>query len=137
MKNFKSWLENRFPEMGWHKTSLGGSMGEVLKVNGGEIDIQFKTQFSPRSQSVVNFVVDEDKRGQGIGDWLVKQAKQKYKDLGAQVSSMASLKVFYNNGFRNPQIPEGTFEDHVKEFKENWGSLFVAMNDDKGVPYIR
>lgn len=135
MIQFKQWLENRFPEAIWGPSTLIGNKGTSLKVDGGEIDIQAVTQYSPRSQSVINFFVDETKRNQGIGDWLVKQAKQKFKDLGAQVSSIPSLKVFFNNGFRNPQLANKSFEDHVKEFQENGGSLFLAMNDEQGKPY--
>lgn len=133
---FKQWLENNFPEAAWGPSSLVGNNGTSLKVDGGEIDIQPITQYSPRSQSVINFFVDPTKRNQGIGDWLVKQAKQKFKDLGAQVSSIPSLKVFHNNGFRNPEMPNGSFQDHVKEFQANGGSLFLAMNDDQGKPYF-
>lgn len=135
MIEFKQWLENRFPEATWGISSLVGNKGVSLKVDGGEIDIQTTTQFSPRSQSVVNFFVDENRRNQGIGDWLIKQAKQKFSDLGGQVSSIQSLKVFHNNGFRNPQMPNGSFEDHFKEFKDNGGSLFLAINNEQGKPY--
>lgn len=123
---FKTWIE-----------SLAGEDGEVLRVPHGRIDIQHKTKYSPRSQSVIDFVVDEEQRGQGIGDRLLKMAIGKYKDLGGQVSSLASLKVFYNNGFRNPDNPNMTFDELVKEFKANGGSIFMAVNDDQGVPYIR
>lgn len=136
MQNFKLWIESRFPEASWRPSRLVGNKGETLQIDGGYIDIQSPTQWSPRSQSVIDFFVDEKKRNQGMGDWLVKQAKSKYKDLGAQVSSMASLKIFYKNGFRNPEIPHGTFEDHVKKFQMNGSSVFVAMNDENGRPYI-
>lgn len=124
--NFRTWIE-----------SLAGEDGEVLRVPHGRIDIMHKTKWSPRSQSVIDFVVDEERRGQGIGDGLLKMAMAKYKDLGGQVSSLASLKVFYNNGFRNPDNPNMTFDELVKEFRANGGSIFMAVNDDQGVPYIR
>lgn len=124
--NFKHWIE-----------SLAGEDGEVFRVPHGRIDIQHKTKYSPRSQSVIDFVVDEEMRGRGIGDQLLKMALAKYKDLGGQVSSLASLKVFYNNGFRNPDMPDATFDELVKEFKLNGGSIFMAVNDDQGVPYTR
>jgi GNAT superfamily N-acetyltransferase len=121
--NFKLWVE-----------SLAGDNGEVIRVPHGRIDIQHKTQYSPRSQSVIDFVVDEEKRGQGIGDQLLKAAMAKYKDLGGQVSSLASLKVFYNNGFRNPDNPNMSFEELVREFKLS-GSIFMAVNHEDGTPY--
>jgi GNAT superfamily N-acetyltransferase len=136
MIQFKQWLENELPEATWGPSSLIGSNGTSLRVNGGYIDIQPVTKWSPRSQSVIDFFVDEAKRNQGIGDWLVKQAKLKFKDLGAQVSSIPSMKVFFNNGFRNPNMANQPFEDHVKEFQNNGSSLFLAMNDDQGKPYF-
>lgn len=115
--------------------SLVGEKGTKIKTDGGYIDIQHKTEYSPRSQSVVDFVVDEHQRGKGIGDKLLKHAKTIYKDLGGQVSSIPSLKVFYKNGFRNPNLHDKTFDDHVKEFHDNGGSLFMAANDHHGTPY--
>jgi GNAT superfamily N-acetyltransferase len=116
--------------------SLVGDKGELIKTDGGRIDVQHVTKFSPRKQSVIDFVVDEDKRGKGIGDKLLKQALSKYNDLGGQVSSIASLKVFHNNGFRNPDLPNGSFNEHLKLFKEEGGSLYMAHKDDNGKAYI-
>ncbi len=84
---------------------------------------------------MVEFWVDEARRNQGIGAKLIQLAASKYPDLGAQVSSVSSLKAFYNNNFRNPKIPNGTFEDYVEAFKENWGSLFMASTDKDGNKY--
>jgi GNAT superfamily N-acetyltransferase len=105
-----------------------GDDWDTIKVDGGKIQIWPNAPHAPRSASVIEFVVDEDKRNQGIGDKLVKMAMHKYPDLGAQVSSVASLKVFYNNGFRNPKIQDASFEEHIEAFKENGGSLFLANN---------
>lgn len=118
------------------RTSYAGENGDVIQTPGGYIDIQFqKNSTSPRKQSVIGFVVDEDKRGQGIGDKLLKQAKQKYPDLGGQVSSKASLKVFYNNGFRSPDMPEASFAETLQHWQNEGGSLFMAANDENGKPY--
>lgn len=116
--------------------SLSGDNGESIHTDGGHIDIQHSnTIYSPRKHSVIDFYVHPDKRGNKIGDKLLKHAKQKYNDLGGQVSSVASLKVFYNNGFRNPEIPNGTFNNHLDKFNDNWGSLFMAQNDHNGKSY--
>lgn len=118
------------------RTSYAGENGDVIQTPGGYIDIQFqKNSTSPRKQSVIGFVVDEDKRGQGIGDKLLKQAKQKYPDLGGQVSSKASLKVFYNNGFRSPDMPEASFAETLQHWQNEGGSLYMAANDENGKPY--
>ncbi len=119
------------------RTSLAGDKGEVLQEPGGYIDVMHETKYSPRKQGVIDFVVEEAKRGQGIGDRLLKRALEKYPDLGGQVSSPASLKVFYNNGFRNPDMPStASFEDTLKMFKEDGGSLYMAHKDDDGNPYV-
>ena len=117
--------------------SIAGDKGETIRTAGGRIDVQFvAAPYAPRKQSIIDFVVDEDKRGQGIGDRLLKKAMEKYTDIGAQVSSVASLKVFHNNGFRNPDMPKGSFAEHKAEFDANGGSLFVAQNDKGGKPYV-
>ena len=108
---------------------------ETIELHGGHIRIKSPAPYSPRDASVVEFWVDENQRNQGIGAKLIQVAASKYPDLGAQVSSISSLKAFYNNNFRNPKIPDGTFEDHVAAFKENWGSLFVASTDKEGNKY--
>jgi ribosomal protein S18 acetylase RimI-like enzyme len=119
-----------------YANSLVGNDGTMIKTNGGFIDIQHKnTKYSPRKQSIVNFVVDKDKRGQGIGDSLVKHALTQYDDLGGQVSSLASLKVLHNNGFRSPSMPNGTYQQHVDEFN-NDGSIYMAVNNSEGKPYV-
>ncbi len=117
-----------------HK-SMAGKEGVIIELDGGWIDLHLKPLYSPRSQSVIEFFVPEDKRNKGIGDKLLKMAMKKYHDIGAQVSSLASLKVFYNNGFRNPELVNNTFNEHVSEFKENGGSLFMAMADEDGKRY--
>jgi GNAT superfamily N-acetyltransferase len=111
--------------------------GESISKDGGTIHINKNPgKFSPRKQSVVGFVVDEDKRGKGIGDSLLKEAVKRHPDLGGQVSSLASLKVFYNNGFRNPDMQNATFDELSKEFKDSGGSIYMARNDDDGKPYV-
>ena len=106
-----------------------------IEIPGGLIRIVSPAPYSPRDASVVEFIVDENKRNQGIGSKLVHMAVNKYPDLGAQVSSIASMKAFYNNRFRNPKIPDGSFDDHIEAFNENWGSLFMASTDKEGNRY--
>ena len=106
-----------------------------IKIPGGLIRVISPAPHSPRDASVVEFIVDENKRNQGIGSKLVHMAVNKYPDLGAQVSSIASMKAFYNNRFRNPKIPDGSFDDHIEAFNENWGSLFMASTDKEGNRY--
>jgi GNAT superfamily N-acetyltransferase len=116
--------------------SLVAEKGIKYQTPEGYIDIKHTgTEHAPRKQSVVDFVIDEKHRGKGIGKKLLRHAMNKHDDLGAQVSSPASLKVFYSHGFRHPEMPKGTFEEHEKRLKEDT-SVFVAHKDLKGKPYV-
>jgi GNAT superfamily N-acetyltransferase len=130
MKTFKEFLNEDYG-------SLAGADGDLIRHEGGRIDIHMNPQYAPRKQSVVDFQVPEEKRGQGIGKHLLNKAMETHKDLGAQVSSLASLKVFHNAGFRSPKIPDADFKGHVDKFKEQGGSLFVAKNDHDGDAYVK
>jgi GNAT superfamily N-acetyltransferase len=116
--NFKDYIENK------------------IEIEGGFIEINKNPQFSPRKQSVTNLHVPEEKRNKGIGTKLVAQAKKENSDLGAQVSSIASLKVFYKNNFRNPENPTASLNQHIKMFQDNGETLFLAINDKKGKAYV-
>jgi GNAT superfamily N-acetyltransferase len=65
----------------------------------GSISIMENAKFSPADNSVFEFLVNEEYRGLGIGTELLKEAMNQYQNLGAQVSSKASLKVFLECGF--------------------------------------
>ena len=104
----------------------------VFEIDGGKLVVWPNAPHAPRSASVIEFIVPEESRNQGIGNKLVALANKQFPDLGAQVSSLASLKVFYNNGFRNPKLGNSSFEELLDAFKENWGSLFVANTDREG-----
>lgn len=62
--------------------------------NFGSISIMEDAKYSPADNSVFEFIVDEKYRGLGVGTELLKEAMNQYDNLGAQVSSIASLKVF-------------------------------------------
>lgn len=117
--NFKKYLESK------------------IEINGGIIEINDNPQFSPRKQSVVNLFVPEEYRNQGIGNLLIQTAKKQHNDLGAQVSSTTSLKLFYKNGFRNPEYPHYSLTQHLELFQNNGHSLFLAANDNNGNPYVK
>ena len=109
------------------KQSLVGSLGKVFQKPEGYIDVQhtFEGYQPPAKTSVVKFQVDPELRGRGIGKSLIDMAMQEYPDMGAQVSSRASLKAFYDKGFRNPALQNASFEDYLKEFDDWNGSLFM------------
>jgi predicted GNAT family acetyltransferase len=115
--------------------SMVGDKGERIHTKGGHIDVQNKgTEHAPRKQSVIDFHVDEDKRGKGIGKKLIAHALERHKDLGAQASSHGSVKAFHEMGFRHPSMPNGSVEDHVKKMKED-SSVYMAHKDNDGKPY--
>jgi GNAT superfamily N-acetyltransferase len=117
--------------------SLVGEHGVKYKTQGGHIDVKHSdTKHAPRSQSIVDFVVDEKARGKGIGSKLLKHALSKHNDIGAQVSSPASVKVFHKHGFRHPEMPKGSFEEHLAKMKED-SSVFMAHKDVNGKPYVK
>lgn len=76
---------------------------EIYKISNdfGSISIMENAKYSPADNSVYEFLVDEKYRGLGVGIELLKEAMEQYPNLGAQVSSIASLKVFLECGF-NP-----------------------------------
>ena len=116
--------------------SLVKDKGTKYDMPGGYIDIQHEdTKYAPRKQSIVDFVVDENKRGKGIGAKLLKHALTKHDDLGGQASSTASVKVLHNHGFRHPELPKGTFEQHEDKRKED-SSVYMAYRDAKGKKYV-
>jgi hypothetical protein len=104
----------------------------IFEIDGGKLVVWPNAPHAPRSASVIEFIVPEASRNQGIGNKLVAMADKQFPDLGAQVSSIPSLKAFYNSGFRNPKLGPSSFEELVEAFKENWGSLFVANTDREG-----
>lgn len=101
--------------------------GTEYRSEHGFICVKTGGKFSPCKHSVTDFVIDEDKRGQGYGNFLVKGIVRKYReDIGAQVSSEASLYVFYKNGFRPALNQSATMPETLKLFKEEWGSLLMV-----------
>lgn len=96
----------------------------------GHIDIMENAEYSPAQNSVVEFLVDPNFRGQGLGKILVDHVSDIYQDLGAQISSKASLKVFHDAGFAS--ISESiNFEDVLYEFDEAGYSLFLRKKEGR------
>lgn len=107
-----------------------------FELDGGILVVWPNAPHAPRSASVIEFIIPEASRNQGIGTKLVAMANKQFPDLGAQVSSLASLKAFYNNGFHNPKLGDSSFEELAKAWQANGGSLFVANSDRDGNSFI-
>ena len=65
----------------------------------GSISVMEEAKYSPSDNSVSEFIVAEKYRGLGVGTELLKEASRQYPNLGAQVSSVASIKAFLECGF--------------------------------------
>lgn len=106
--------------------------GTEYRSEHGYICVKTGGKFSPCKHSVTDFVIDEDKRGQGYGNFLVKGIVRKYReDIGAQVSSVASVYTFYKNGFRPAMKQDATIQETLALFKEEWGSLLMVYKPAK------
>ena len=103
----------------------------VFKVDGGRLMIMENSKWAQGAHSVIDFVVDKDKRGLGIGTKLVRAIVDYYsgQHISAQVSSVASLKVFMNFGFRVTLAPKASFEEAEVILKQEGGSLNLRIND--------
>jgi GNAT superfamily N-acetyltransferase len=130
---FLEYIESEYKES---PSKMFGDDGVRISIGNSYIEIKHSNvDFSPRKQSVVDFVVDPTMRNKGVGTKLLDIAKTRYDDLGGQVSSPASLNVFFKHGFRNPKNPTASFEEHLKMFRGDGESIFMAMNDNHGKPY--
>ena len=137
MKTFLQYLSESLSKDITTTKSLVGSKGERFVHPHGHIDVQHTgADFSPRPHSVISFEVDSSQRNKGIGKIMLKHALSKYDNLGGQVSSVPSLKVFYDNGFRNPLLGDDSFDAHKQAYMDNWHSLYMAHKDANNQPYI-
>lgn len=102
----------------------------TFSLPGGSIVIWENSPYGGGRHSIYSFVVDESQRGLGIGSKLIDNVMQAYsgEGLSGQVSSLASLKVLHNKGFRPPGAPSDvTFEELIDEFNDNGGSLNMSL----------
>ena len=102
----------------------------TLIADGGKIVIWENSPYVDGVHSIYSFVVDESKRGQGIGSQLIDAVLEEYagEEISGQVSSLASLKVFYNKGFKSAEAPDATFEELVEVFNNEGGSLNMRIS---------
>ena len=112
--------------------SVGGHEVEsnTFSLQGGKLVVWKNSPFAQGAHSIFSFSVDESRRGQGIGSKLIDAVIKNYhgEEISGQVSSLASLKVFFNKGF----VPTGgqvsNFDQLAKMFDENYGSLNMRLN---------
>lgn len=97
----------------------------TIAVDGGKIVVWENSPYAGGAHSIYKWEVDEDSRGQGIGSKLIDVMMRTYpgEEISAQVSSMASLKVLYNKGFRPGDMLDVEFEELTQAWEDEGGSL--------------
>lgn len=102
----------------------------AFNADGGRLVIMENSKWAQGAHSVIDFVVDEERRGQGIGSLLVKTVIAYYpgEHISAQVSSPISLKLFLNFGFSPPMAPNASFDEAEQIFRQDGGSLNLRLN---------
>lgn len=89
----------------------------------GFIDVMENAKYSPAENSIAQFIVKEEFRDLGVGTELLKEAFNQYEDLGAQVSSLASLKSFIKLGFKFKEV------ENTNQYLEYGFSVFQKNPD--------
>ena len=102
----------------------------TFETDGGRLEVWENSSGADGAHSIYSFLVDEEKRGQGIGGALVDKVVEKYagEEISGQVSSAASLRVLHSRGFRPPGEPDASWEDVLAAFSEH-GSLNMRLNE--------
>ena len=91
------------------------------------------SEWAGGAHSILSFFVDEDKRGQGIGQKLIQMVIDAYpgQEISAQASSRASLKAFMNLGFVPPEKSDASYNEALELFNNNLSSLNVRINREE------
>jgi len=101
--------------------------GKEISNEHGTVSVLTNGPYSPATHSITEFVVNEGSRGMGHGKALIAEVIKRYKeDIGGQVSSIASLHVFYIMGFRPFINQHATIQGAISMFREHGGSLYMV-----------
>ena len=105
---------------------------KTFQIDGARIAVIENSKWAGGAHSIYDFFVDEDKRGEGLGKRLIQIVLDEYpnKEISAQVSSLASLKAFMDLGFKPSEKPDASFEDAEVIFDDNYGSLYLRINNE-------
>ena len=82
---------------------------------GGKLDI---TEYEDGEGAVSELYVDEEQRKKGIATKLLNEAKNKYRNIHAQVSNEPSVKTHYRAGFRLDDNEESDENQSIEYFKK-------------------
>ena len=103
-----------------------------FSTKGGSLDI---TEYKNNTGAVSSLYVDEDSRRKGIASNLLNEAKNKYKQVHAQVSNVPSVKTHFKAGFRLDDNKDATEEESIAAYeKASTGPGSVGMSYTKGAP---
>ena len=102
----------------------------TFSVSGGKVVVWENSPYAGGIHSIFSFVVDESKRGLGIGTKLIDMILKEYpgEPISGQVSGLASLKVLHNKGFTHEEEPGASFEELVQVFHDDGGSIRMVRN---------
>jgi len=101
---------------------------------GAYITVMENAKYAPRPNSITDFVVPEELRGQGIGSAMLDEVLRKYDPatISAAASSEPSVRAFYKRGFRPTHLPQGSLEDALNVMRED-SSVTLAMPKPQGI----
>jgi len=113
------------------QTVSGDKVVRRFETDGGYLEVWENSPWAQGAHSVTDFVVEDGRRGQGIGSRLVDALVSAYpgEEISAQVSSLSSLKVFFNKGFTDGE--SSSFGELKKEWESWGGSLNVRRKPSK------
>jgi len=93
---------------------------DKIKVENGSLNVYTDIENQRDNRPLINdFLVKEDKRGQGIGTNLIKTTLEKYPNAGANASNEGAVKAMYRAGMRSQDFPRASEDALVEQVKEN------------------
>ncbi|MDA3932049.1 MAG: hypothetical protein PF513_04860 [Tenericutes bacterium] len=95
----------------------------IFKIGKSFLSVYENSPFAQGRNAIYDFNVEENKRRQGIGTQLLKEAQLKYNNVSAQVSNVNSIKTHYKAGFRLTENPNFSLEQIIEEYKKSSGSV--------------
>ena len=104
-----------------------GGFGTCIYNEYGRICVLTDGPYSPAKHSITDFVVNEQYRGKGYGDALLKEVVRRYKtDIGGQASSKESVKAMLRNGFKIVKDPSGGLEEALEIMRQD-SSVYLRL----------
>lgn len=121
--------EDVLPDLAVRDIGLGQKM--YTTPEGSRITVMEDAKFAPRKNSITDFVVPEELRGQGRGGALLDAALQKYDptEVSAAASSPSSAALLYKRGFRPAGEPNADLARALEIMKEDSSVTMVVPRE--------